>query len=361
MPYPANYGGVIDMYYKIIALHNLGIRIHLHCFTNNRPAQKKLLQYCQTVTYYKRKTISGYRTNLPFIVSSRVNNKLLTNLQKDTHPILFEGIHCTYLLHTNVLGSRKMCIRLFNVEHLYYKKLAALEKNFFLKLHYLLEAKQLYKYEKKIAKSVQIFAPSTKDCADYEALFDADNISFLPVFLPYQQVISNMGIGKYCLYHGNLAINENETAALWLIEKVFTQLKIPLVIAGNKPTIKLINTIKKYPNVSLVTSPIDSTMQLLIANAHVNVLPSFNETGVKLKLLNALYNGRYCLVNNAGVAGSQLNKLCVLAESEQEYRAAITAIMEQPFTIQQIQNRQVELKKIYNNKQSALVIQTALL
>ena len=32
IPYPPNYGGVIDVYYKIRTLHKLGIKIHLHCF-----------------------------------------------------------------------------------------------------------------------------------------------------------------------------------------------------------------------------------------------------------------------------------------------------------------------------------------
>ena len=32
VPVPANYGGVIDVYYKLKALHLQGVKIHLHCF-----------------------------------------------------------------------------------------------------------------------------------------------------------------------------------------------------------------------------------------------------------------------------------------------------------------------------------------
>ena len=32
MPYPPNYGGVIDVFYKIKSLHAIGIKIILHCF-----------------------------------------------------------------------------------------------------------------------------------------------------------------------------------------------------------------------------------------------------------------------------------------------------------------------------------------
>ena len=32
IPWPANYGGVIDVYYKMLALHRCGVKIFLHCF-----------------------------------------------------------------------------------------------------------------------------------------------------------------------------------------------------------------------------------------------------------------------------------------------------------------------------------------
>ena len=32
IPYPPNYGGVIDIYYKLLALHRLGVRLILHCY-----------------------------------------------------------------------------------------------------------------------------------------------------------------------------------------------------------------------------------------------------------------------------------------------------------------------------------------
>ena len=32
IPYPPNYGGVIDVYYKLKALHRKGVKIILHCF-----------------------------------------------------------------------------------------------------------------------------------------------------------------------------------------------------------------------------------------------------------------------------------------------------------------------------------------
>ena len=56
VPFPANYGGVIDVFYKIKSLHQLGIQITLHCFKYGRTEAKELEKYCKTVHYYKRNT-----------------------------------------------------------------------------------------------------------------------------------------------------------------------------------------------------------------------------------------------------------------------------------------------------------------
>ena len=47
VPYPPNYGGVIDIYYKIKALKAVGVKIILHCFLYNRPEAKELEELCE--------------------------------------------------------------------------------------------------------------------------------------------------------------------------------------------------------------------------------------------------------------------------------------------------------------------------
>jgi hypothetical protein len=36
VPWPADYGGVVDLFYKIKALHDEGVKIKLHCFDYGR-------------------------------------------------------------------------------------------------------------------------------------------------------------------------------------------------------------------------------------------------------------------------------------------------------------------------------------
>ena len=55
VPYPANYGGVIDVFYRVKALSEAGVKVHLHCFEYGR-GEQEILKRCHEVKYYKRDT-----------------------------------------------------------------------------------------------------------------------------------------------------------------------------------------------------------------------------------------------------------------------------------------------------------------
>lgn len=354
VPWPADFGGVMDLFYKIKTLHQNNVKIYLHCFVNNRPPQPELNKYCAAVYYYERqKKLNHFSFRLPFIVSTRKSKELLTNLQKDNYPILIEGIHCTYHLFKRKLTNRIVLLRLHNAEFEYYHYLALHEKNPFRKFYYQHESGLLKKYESKLAGKVKIAAVSDHDVKVYQQLFSAPDIKHLPVFLPYLTAAGKEGNGCFCLYHANLSINENEEAAIWLLQQVFNDIEVPFVIAGKNPSQKLEFLAHQLPNTCLVANPSDKELHDMIAKAQINILPSFNNTGVKLKLLNALYNGRHCLVNKAGVEGSGLARLCTIAEDADDFKTAIKYLYAIPYANEENEKRQLLLQQLYDNQKNA--------
>ncbi|MEP6710944.1 MAG: glycosyltransferase family 4 protein [Ferruginibacter sp.] len=350
VPWPTDYGGVVDLFYKIKCLHSLGVKIHLHCFTSGRPEQKILTEYCESVNYYiRKKGFLGFSLIIPYIVQSRSNHALLKKLQQDDHPILLEGIHCTYFLQNNKLQGRKIFVRLHNVEYKYYHQLAKHEINIFKKVYFRCESLLLKEYERRLVKKAVFFSVSMEDVEVYKAVFNAKNIYFLPVFLPWKEVNTTNVKGCFCLYHGNLEVNENEKAADWLLNEVFNSLKIPLVIAGKNPSLPLQTLAQSHAHTCMVINPDENEMQDLIKKAQINILPSFNKTGVKLKLLNALYNGRHCLVNEAASEGAQINQLCTIAESAEQFKEEVQKLFHQSFTEEELQKRKEVLQQIYDN------------
>jgi glycosyltransferase involved in cell wall biosynthesis len=335
-------------------LHQLNIKIHLHCFEYGRGEQPELNKYCEEVHYYQRERLAqGIPLRLPYIVSSRINPLLIKNILKDNYPVLMEGIHCTYYLYHGELSNRKVLVRLHNVEYEYYHQLAKSTTSLFKKIYFRLESRLLKKYERIIAKRAKLIAVNQKDKLTYEKIFFANDIVFLPVFLPFNEVKSKVGKGNFCLYHGNLSVAENEKAVLWLLENVFSNFEIDFIIAGKNPSALLKNKSAKNKNVRLIENPSEEKMEELIQNAHIHLLPSFNSTGIKIKLLNALFNGRFIVTNSASLEGTGLEMLCELAQSPADYQQTIQQLSQLSFTQNEINKRNQILKSLYNNEKNA--------
>jgi glycosyltransferase involved in cell wall biosynthesis len=356
VPYPVNYGGVFDLFYKLPALQAAGVNIHLHCFDYGRGKQEELNKYCVSVNYYERR--EGHKsisTSLPYIVASRKNDALLNNLLQDDYPIFMEGVHCTYLLNDERFANRRKFVRIHNVEYQYYHDLYKTATSPIKKLYYWRESRLLKHYEAAIAhKATAYWGVTHKDVAYYRSEYQCKTIDYLSLYLPPTWEVKGItGIGNYFLYQADLSVDANEKAAIWLLEKVFSKIEVPFVIAGKNPSEKLQRLAHIQLHTCIVANPSEREMQDMIAKAHVNILPSFHTTGIKLKLLNALYNGRHCLVNTATVDGSGLEILCHIANTAEEFIAAVQAIENLPFVVEDVKLREVALKGMFNNAANA--------
>lgn len=354
VPYPVDYGGVADLFYKLPALQAAGVLIHLHCFEYGRGEQKELNKYCASVTYYKRYLgHKGVSNTLPYIVSSRKNEQLLQNLLKDNYPVLMEGVHCTYPLLDDRFRNRKCFVRLHNVEYQYYHDLCNASTSPVKKIYYWLESRLLKAYEKKISAKAAFWGVTEKDCTVYRNELGCHHIQYLPLYLPHWTIASPEGMGTYCLYHGDLSVDANEKAAAWLLKKVFDKLEIPFVIAGKNPSEKLSALVRASAHTCLVANPSEKEMQDMIAKAHIHVIPSYTTTGIKIKLLNALFNGRHCVVNAATVSGSGLEPACHTGNTANAFREIIGQLYHQPLGSAEIELRKRLLGDMFNNELNA--------
>ena len=353
IPFPANYGGVIDVFYKIRALYESGIKIHLHCFEYHREPAEELEKLCFRVCYYPRET--GFRaffSQKPYIVSGRRSEELLKNLQNDDYPILFEGLHSCYYLNERSLEKRFKIYRESNIEHHYYFHLFKAEKNLWKKLFFLSESWRLKHFQKNLRHANLMLTVSREDTAYLSRHFPGHSITFLPSFHREENVNSLTGKGSYILYHGNLSVPENLIAAEFLIREVMNETMPELVIAGMSPPKNLFRLAALNPDVRIVPDPTDEEMFHLIRNAQVNVMVTFQTTGLKLKLLHALFNGRFCLVNPPMLAGTDLEKICEVAQDPFSIKKRIKELFEMEFTPEMIHKRQKLLSGIYSNQKN---------
>ena len=356
VPWPADYGGAIDMMNRIMMFKKSGIGIHLHYFSyNERGTPNELNQFCETIHVYKRKEgHRGFSAKLPYIVASRMNDDLVRNLQNDNDPILLEGLHCTGILSQLDLSKRKVVVRMHNEESIYYKELAMAESSLIRRLFFLRESRLIRKYSQHLPDQCMYACVSGEDIQLLEDNYHLHNVEFVPIFPAWQQVSGEEGMGSLCLYHGNLSVPENEKAAIWLLRNVFTKIRKPFVIAGKKPSKRLQKLAHLCQHTCLVADPSEMEMNDLIRKAHINVLPCFNKniTGIRLKLLHALFEGRHCVVNEPMVKGTGLEAACHTGTTANAIASIIAQLYHQPFTNEEILLRKRLLGDTYDNEKN---------
>jgi hypothetical protein len=355
IPYPPDYGGVIDVYYKLKALSTAGVRIILHCFEYGRLHSKELEDVCFKVYYYPRKSgLKYFLHSDPYIVSTRISKSMPEHLLGDSFPVLFEGLHTTGILDRCIQAKKRTLVRAHNIEHLYYRALAGSERNPFKKLFLWTEAKSLKRYEPLLHRADYILGIAKHETAYFNEKYG--NALFVPAFHRFEEVSSREGSGSYILFHGNLSVSENSETLLSLAKKTLSKMPYEVVVAGKNPSRRFRLRLSAYSNIRVVANPGDQELDELIGNAHINLLVTSHSTGIKLKLLHALFAGRHCLVNPAMVHGTGLSSLCRVAETAQALEEHLHELMKRPFTSAEVQERKKALKEFSNRANAEKIL-----
>jgi hypothetical protein len=349
VPYPPIYGGIIDVFQKLKYFKKKGIEVHLHCFEyKGEKYEAELMPYCKSIQYYSRKSFTeSLFSTMPYITHSRRDEDLIKTLLQNDFPILMEGLHSTYYLNDNRLKNRTKIVWNHNIEWEYYTLLADAEKNFFKKIFFKIESLKLKFYEPVFKYANWVIGVSKND-----AIYLSNKgykSQYIPAFHQNETIEISEGKGDYILYHGSLDVAENHLAAMWLIEQVFAKVKYKCIIAGKKPSIELIEEIKKHQNIELKNDISIAEMSDLITNAQIHTLPTFQATGIKHKLLNALHKGRFVIANEAMVSNTGMEDLCQVANSGSEMISSINALMQKPFDQNEINKRKNILETDFNN------------
>lgn len=352
VPSPPNYGGVIDVYYKVKALAALGVKVHLHCFQYGRGRARDLETLCASVHYYPRKLGKHQLfSSLPYVVVSRRSEALVERLLKDDHPILFEGLHCCYHLGDPRLVERRRLVRAHNVEHDYYAALAKAASSSFRRTYFINEARKLQRFEPVLSEAHRILAISPKDLRYFDPHFH--NVVHIPAFHACDRVEVPDGMGTFAFYHGALGVPENDQAALFLVRKVFKGLGVKLVIAGSDASSELKREVLRNPGVELRENIGTEEIHRLVREAQVNVLPTFQATGIKLKLLLCLFVGRHVVCNTPMVEGTGLEELCHVHDDPEGMRASILSCMNRPANGAAMEARVKVLEERFSNLRNA--------
>jgi hypothetical protein len=336
VPYPANYGGAIDVWNRIVALRRAGVRIHLHCFEYGVFLPQPILEeYVDKVFYYPRvKWPALFLPGQPYIVTSRKSKELLKNLLSDRSPILFEGMHTTGFIEE--LKGRKLMLRAHNIEHQYYNELANQCRGV-KSLIFRREALCLRDYESSIAtKFDMVFAISPTDNAWY--LARGAKTTYLSPFHGYDEVDILTGRGNYLLYQGDLSIQINQEALFELLGKIPDDQSYPIVAAGRSGDRAFEDKLSTFPNLRREADVTQEKMIDLIRNAQLILVHGLHGSGMKLKIFPALYHGRFVAATSNSRTNTSLDNALHFYQPN-EVGATIRAYWPQTFSDAMVNER----------------------
>lgn len=356
VPFPPDYGGVMDVYYRCRSLKNAGYRIILHCYEYGRGREHDFSDIADEVHYYTRsKSILSWLSKLPFIVNTRKSKALLNRLLQDNHPIVFEGQHCTFWLNHPELGGRKKMVRLHNIEWKYYSGLSTRSGSFFERWYFRSEARKLQQHESELKQATILATISESDTDYYKSLFE--HVVYVPVgFEHFPPKTVPKPRDPFYLFHGNLSVAENCEAVYWLLERFKkTGIPQPLIIAGKNPDQALVSACSLQTNVQLIANPDDLLLQELMQSTTAHLIIGFQQSGIKLKLLNALMTGKKCIVTPKIVTGSGVNHLCTLISTPEELIEVLRS--ENDLSEQESVNQLTEVRELFSEKELLKVVE----
>lgn len=349
VPFPPNYGGIIDVFFKLKAFNQSGVKIYLHLFGFKNERNLELEKYAEEVYFYPIKQNPFLVFNkYPISVSSRNGEKLYSNLIKNKAPIFFESLKTTKILNQFSLPNFSKFLRLHNIEQNYFEGLSKSEWNPVKKKLFELEAKKYIDYEKIITQFDQVFTLS-----NYEQSYVFNKYkkgTFVPVFHGNEFFRNLDGFGDYILYHGDLRASDNKKSLEFLID-TFKEIDYPFLIASSNQEKWVKSKIANHKNMKFVYLENFNHLLELFSGAHINVSWSFQQSGTKLKVVNALFNSRFSVINDKVVDDKNIRQLCVEACDKAELISQINKLIQTPF--QPSVNYKFILENYLNDKLNA--------
>ena len=167
------------------------------------------------------------------------------------------------------------------------------------------------------------------------------------------ELINDAESRRFVLFHGNLSVQENDVAARWIIDKIAPGSAVQFVIAGKEPSASLLAKAEKQKNVQLYNSPGQDIMDQLIRDAHIHLLITNQQTGIKLKLLNALQSGKHIIINSLMDDDGIFADMCSVVDKPVDISSKIDELMKVDFTAELKSQRDKKFNRYYNNQRNA--------
>jgi len=244
-----------------------------------------------------------------------------------------------------------------NAEFVMWERLAAIETNPLKKMLIKLEAGRIKKTEKKYAENASVVFAAPNDIEEL-AEIGVDRAKLKPTYHLGEDFLLDSPDLKFeeteeaLLFVGTLTWEANIDGLVWFLDEVYPELlkkhpNIHFYIVGKKPDQRLISRASNYDSVEL-TGFVEN-LEPYFKKARVFVIPLRFGSGIKVKLLNAMYRGIPIVTTPIGTEGLEVDyaKDLFCSQSEKEQVKAISTLIGSKSTWEDMRDRSRNVAKNY--------------
>lgn len=321
LPYPPISGGVIKSWnlVKHWAMHDLKVVCALKEGEENHIEEfQKLVPNVELYTFpFERK-----RTPLNLLKSYFKSPSL--NVYRNYHPAIrakvrewIKDVDLVFVDHYEMgqyvlpKDGVPMILHEHNAEYVMWERLAELEKNPLKKALITIESNRIKKAEKLYADRSEVVLAAPNDIKELEKIGVATE-KLKPTYhlgddyLLDEPKLQYDETEKLLLFVGTLTWEANIDGLLWFLESVFPGVleahpDVKFNIVGKKPDKRLLEACRKYDSITLTGFVED--LKPCYRKSRVFVIPLRFGSGIKVKLLNAMYMGIPTVTTPIGTEG----------------------------------------------------------
>lgn len=352
IPYPPIHGGRVDIWRRVKALHQAGVKIQLVGWSHTLPSSDELAviaNYTEDfypILYKRTPSSLALRAydllSYPLEVTSRIlrgkdREDLLSAVKQFAPDIIFAD-H----IHTGVMAKQisealnvPFVVRSHDIEHLHYQYWLQSSTGL-KKLVRLLSLNHLEEYEETILKQALAFYDISIDDLQFWKDRGLTNGHWLPPLIELSDNSQSSGTstGKDskasydAVFLGNLVADNNVAGVSWFIKQVLPILRskkpdVKVLIAGSNPTSEVINLCEKFDDVVLIANP-PSTAEIH-AMGRVLINPVAVGSGVSIKSIDMLAIGKPIVTLPKGLSGlpEEAKKFFRVASDEESFAEGI--------------------------------------
>lgn len=360
MPYPANTGGRLVLYNRLLFMHQLGHEIHLYITCKDSVLDDDLRvveSLCSEVRLYDRRSTKNHSavisllTGRPFAVQNRYFSDIDKNIS-DLQPncIICEFPQMLMNLSPKTCEENRIVLEQHNLEWETSLSLSSSTEGFSLrKLGHKRESKALYRYERSLVAKCPVDLMtfvSERDCSRYPFSCDAQKIAVRPGGADYFSAHNHPE--HNVMFLANYAYEPNSHGALWLANKVMPSVfeafpDARLLLVGKEPTTEMAMLPKNDSRI-IVTGTVPSLGEWY-AKSDVVAIPIFEGGGIKMKALEAASSGRPIVASSSALLGTGLDSgdCALVADEPAEFASKVIDVLGNPERYESMWRRAREL------------------